>query len=178
MPEILILFNEELFMKPPAIPLEKITALTPLYRLTIPPEYQDENGHMNVRWYLHVFDEAGYPLVAEMGLTPEFHQQHQTGGYDLEHHIHYLKEVHIGDTIAVYARLIARSAKRIHYLMFMVNETRGTLASIFECVNSFADLKVRQTAPYPPEIAAKIDAMLSHDQGLDWDAPVCGVINA
>ncbi len=75
-------------------------------------------------------------------------------------------------------RVLGRSAKRIHYMMFMVNETRGTLASTFECVNSFADLTVRRTALYPPEIAAKIDALLAQHQALHWDAPVCGVMGA
>ncbi len=165
-------------MKPPSVPLEKITALDPVYRATIPEQYRDENGHMNVRWYLHIFDEAGYPLVERVGLTPEYQRQHGTGGFDLEHHLHYLNEVHIGDTVVVYARLLARSAKRIHYMLFMVNETRGTLASIFECVNSFADLTVRRTAPYPDEIAGRIDALLATHQALDWAAPTCGVMSA
>lgn len=165
-------------MKPPPIPLEYITALEPLYRLSIPPEYEDENGHMNMRWYLAIFDEAGYPLVAGFGLTPDFHRAHGSGGYDLEHHIHYLSEVHVGQQVTVYARLVGRSAKRVHYLMFMVNETTGKLAAIFECVNSFADLTQRRTAPYPPEISARIDALLAAHQALDWPAPTCGVMSA
>lgn len=168
-------------MKPPVIPLEKITALglhSPVYRLTIPAEYEDENGHMNMRYYLGVFDDAGYPLVESVGLTRDFHEKHHTGGYDLEHHTHYLNEVHVGDTVAVYARLVGRSAKRVHYLMFMVNETRGKLAAIFECVNSFADLSQRKTAPYPPEIAEKLDTLVAIHQGLDWEPPVCGVMGA
>lgn len=165
-------------MKPPTIPLEKITALKPLYQITVPESFLDENGHMNMRFYLHVFDDAGYAFVEQFGLTPEYHQQQHTGGFDLEHHIHYLREVRAGDVMTVYARLVARSAKRIHYLMFFVNETRGTLASIFECVNSFADMTERRTAPYPAEIAAKIDALLAQDQALDWDAPICGIMSA
>lgn len=165
-------------MKPPTIPLTDITALPLLERRTVPPEYRDENNHMNVRHYLTVFDEAGYPLVGELGLTAAFHEQHGTGGFDLEHHVHYVNEVLIGHTIAVYYRLVARSAKRLHYLMFMVNETSGKLAAIFECVNSFADLSVRRTAPYPPEIAAKIDAVLAVHTTLDWPPPVCGVMGA
>ncbi len=165
-------------MKPPAIPLEQVAALAPVYRAEIPPEYEDEDGHMNIRWYLAVFDDAGYPFAAGLGLTPDYHEQHGTGGFDLEHHIHYLNEVLVGDTVAVYVRLLDRSAKRIHYMMFMVNETRGTLASIFECVNSFADLTVRRTAPYPDEIAAHIDALLAEHSALDWDAPICGVMHS
>lgn len=153
-----------------------MTALPAIYRAVVPPEYQDENGHMNVRGYMAIFDDAGYPFVASLGLTPEYHQQHDTGGFDLEHHLHYLNEVHIGDEVAIYIRVLGRSAKRVHYMMFMVNQTRGTLAATFECVNSFADISQRRTAPYPPEIASRIDALLVDHRALNWDAPVCGVM--
>lgn len=165
-------------MKPPELALEKITALTFLMRLTIPESYLDENRHVNIRYYLHIFDDAGYPMVAGFGLTPDYHTQHDTGGYDLEHHIHYLREVLAGDVASVYVRLVGRSAKRIHYLMFLVNETRGTLAAVFECVNSFADMNTRRTAPYPPEIAARIDSLLAEHAALDWPAPTCGIMGA
>jgi acyl-CoA thioesterase FadM len=133
---------------------------------------------MNVRHYLSIFDDAGYPMIEAFGLTPSFHSKHGTGGFDLEHHVHYLREVLIGDTVSVYVRVVGRSAKRIHYLMFMVNETRNTLAAIFECVNSFADLTQRKTAPYPDEIAVQIDTMHSRHRKLSWEAPVCGVMSA
>ena len=166
-------------MKPAAISLQDIAALGPAcLRMKVPEAYRDENGHMNMRWYLAIFDDAGYPLQERFGLTPEYHQRHVTGGFDLEHHIHYLKEVLPGDDVAVYARVLARTAKRIHYLMFLVNETRGTLASIFECVNSFADMKARRTAAYPAEIAAKIDAVVAEHARLAWAPPVCGVMRA
>jgi acyl-CoA thioester hydrolase len=165
-------------VKPPSIPLDQLIQLPAIYRLTIPETYLDENRHMNIRWYLAIFDDAGYPLVARLGLTLDFHQQYGTGGFDLEHHIHYLNEVHVGDVVTIHARLIARSAKRIHYMMFMVNETRQSLAAIFECVNSFADLTVRRTAPYPSEIAAKIDELLAQHSALEWKPPTCGIMSA
>ena len=164
-------------MKPPSVPLEKVTRLIPVFRFTVPNDYLDENRHMNIRWYLHIFDEAGYPFVERFGLTLDYHRQHGTGGFDLEHHIHYLKEVRAGETVVIYPRLLGRSAKRIHYMLFMVNETQQTLASIFECINSFADLTVRRTAAYPEAIAARIDRLLIVDQALDWPAPVCGVMS-
>jgi acyl-CoA thioester hydrolase len=165
-------------MKPPALSLEQVTSLPLLMRLTVPDAYRDENGHMNMRFYLAIYDEAGYPFVASLGLTPAYHAAHQTGGFDLEHHIHYLREVHPGDEVAVYLRVVGRTAKRVHYLMFLVNETRETLASIFECVNAFADLSIRRTAPWPPEAAAGLDALIAAHTALDWPAPVCGVMAA
>lgn len=159
---------------PPA--LADVTALPCLLRTTIPPEYSDENRHMNVRHYLALFDDAGYPLIERIGLTQEFYARTQRGGFDLEHHIHYLNEVLIGDTVAVYARMLGRSAKRMHYMMFMVNETRGNLAATFECVNSHADLAVRRTVAWPDEIASALDRLIAESDALGWAAPVCGVI--
>jgi acyl-CoA thioester hydrolase len=165
-------------MRPPPLSLEAVTALPMVYRVTIPERYRDMMGHMNMRYYLELYDEAGIYLFDQIGLTEAHYQQNHTGGFDLEHHLHYLNEIHIGDTVALYGRLLARSAKRLHYLLFMVNEDRQNLASIFECVNSYADLQIRKTAPYPAEVATAIDAMLVQHQALSWAAPVCGSMTA
>ncbi len=166
-------------MKPPEIPFEKILALEPTcLSMTVPETYRDANGHMNVRWYAAIFDEAGDSLHERFGLTPRFHEVHRTGTMDLENHLNYLHEVLAGDHLTIFARLIGSSAKRIHYLMFMVNQTRGNLSSIFECVNSFIDLEQRKTAVFPPEIAVKIQAEIAAKDALDWEPPVCGAMRA
>jgi acyl-CoA thioester hydrolase len=166
-------------MRPPQISLEEIVALEPAcLRMTVPEAYRDENGHMNVRWYAAIFDDAGDALHARLGLTPEFHKAHGTGTMDLENHFNYLHEVRAGDRLAVFSRLVAQSAKRMHYLMFMVNETRRSLSAIFECINAFADLKLRKSAPFPPEIAARIEAGVAAGAALGWPPPVCGVMRA
>ena len=166
-------------MKPPRIPMEALLHLEPAcLRMSVPASYGDRNGHMNMRWYLAIFDDAGDDLHDRLGLTPEYHQHHMTSTIDLEHHLNYVSEVFPNDHIAVYARLVALSAKRLHYLMFMVNETRGTLAAILECMNAFADMTVRRTASFPPEIAEKIGGTLAAHTALCWQAPVCGAMQA
>jgi acyl-CoA thioester hydrolase len=166
-------------MKPSQISLEKILALEPAcLRMAVPEAYGDENGHMNVRWYAAIFDEAGDALHARLGLTPEFHKTYGTATMDLENHFNYLREVGASDRLAIFSRLVAHSAKRIHYLMFMVDETKGALSAIFECINAFADLKLRKTAPFPPEIASKIEAGVAAGAALDWAPPLCGVMRA
>jgi acyl-CoA thioester hydrolase len=166
-------------MKPPGVAVESILALQPpSLRLVVPDSWADANGHMNMRWYVAIFDDAGDALHERVGLTPDFHRQNRTGTVDLEHHTHFLHEVMPGDCVAVYSRLVARSPKRLHYLMFLVNETQGELAAIFECMNAFLDLKARKTAPFPPNILERIDAWLARDSKLDWPAPVSGSMQA
>ncbi len=164
-------------MRISGISVQDVLALEPAcLRFTVPQEYADANGHMNMRWYLAIFDEAGDVLHDRVGLTREFHRQHGTGTFDLEHHTAFLAEVLPGDRVAVYARVVAQSAKRLHYLLFMLNEARGTLATVFECMNAFADLKIRRTAPFPPEIATAVTALAATHAKLGWAPPVCGAM--
>jgi acyl-CoA thioester hydrolase len=163
-------------MRPPAISIDQLADLPLLYRGVIPADYEDRNGHMNVRWYLALYDVAGDAMYPMIGLDADELAARGMGGFDLEHHLWYAAEVHIGDTVVIRLRMVARSSKLMHYLMFMVDETRGVVSSMFECVHAHADLKVRRTAPFPAEVAAKIDAFIAEHQALAWAAPVSGAM--
>jgi acyl-CoA thioesterase FadM len=166
-------------MKPTPIPLEKIEALEPVcLRATVPEAYRDSNGHMNVRWYVALFDDAGDTLHDWMGLTAQYHAAYGTGTFDLEYHVNFISEVLPGEDVAIYVRLVGYSEKRLHYVMFLVNVTRGRLSATLECINAFADLRVRRTAPWPPEVAAKLAAAVAADHQLDWTPPLCGAMRA
>jgi acyl-CoA thioester hydrolase len=160
-------------MKPANISVEDIAALRPVcLRRTIPEAYLDLNNHMNMRWYVALFDDAGDTLHDHLGLTREFRRASGTGTMDLEHHTWFINEVVAGSEICIYSRMVARSAKMIHYLMFMVNESTGQVAAHFECVNALVDLQARKTANYPAEILTRIDAMLAEQSRLEWAPPI------
>src|SRR5207248_8521546 len=116
---------------PHSISLTEVRQLAPdCLTMIVPESWTDSNGHLNMRWYVAIFDDAGDELHARIGLEPGYHRQHQTGTFDLEHHTHFLREVMPGDRVAVYARMVGYSAKRVHYRMFLVNETRESVAAL------------------------------------------------
>jgi acyl-CoA thioester hydrolase len=96
----------------------------------------------------------------------------------LHQFINYLAEVHVGETVVIKARMIGRSAngKRIHYMLFMVNGTTGKLAATMECLASHVDLSRRRTSAHPPEMLAKIDALIEQGNQLGWDVPLSGAM--
>jgi acyl-CoA thioesterase FadM len=164
-------------MKPEKISVEQISQLRPVcLRRTIPEAYLDLNKHMNMRWYVALFDDAGDTLHDHLGLTREFRRASGTGTMDLEHHTWFINEVMAGSQICIYARMVTRSVKMIHYLMFMVNESRGNVAAHFECVNALVDLQARKTTAYPAEIFERIDSMLTEQNQLPWAPPISGAM--
>ncbi len=165
-------------VKPPKLSTAQIRELgDPIYRTTIPDSWADTNGHVNVRWYAVVYDDAGDVLHDLHGLTHASHRARNSGTMDLEHHTHFISEVMPGESVAVYVRALEVNAKRLHYLMFLVNETGDRLASIFECINAFVDLNVRKTAPWPDESRRLMEEMISASAQVEWPAPTTGVMS-
>jgi acyl-CoA thioester hydrolase len=165
-------------MSRPQLSLAQLHALPETYRTTISEEHLDLMGHMNVRWYLAFFDEAGWNFFQTLGMTEAYYRENDAGGFALKQLIHYLAEVRLGETISVRPRLIGRSPKRIHLMYFMVNETTGKLAATMEGLGSHADLKSRRTSPYPAHIATRIDEVQAQHDALEWEAPISGAISA
>lgn len=158
------------------IPLEKIERLPLFHRETIPEAYIDVMGHMNVQWYMALYSDAVWTFFASIGMDEAYYKNNQAGGFALEHFIRYYAEVHAGETVAVYTRIVGRNEKRIHFISFLVNESTRTLASTLEALGSHADMRTRRTAPYPLEIAAQIDGKIEEYKKLDWEPPLCGCI--
>ena len=98
------------------------------------------------------------------------------GLFDLEHHIAYLAELHVGDQVSGHLRIVGRTVKRFHGVMFIVNHTRRQLASTLEFVSTAADLAARRTMPLPAGALRWLDEAIAAQARLGWIAPLCGVM--
>jgi len=158
-----------------------LTTLPITHQTTIPKSYLDELGHMNVMWYMHLFTQASYPFFALFGMDRDYCETNLKNAFVLEHHIRYLREVHVGNHVTVRTRILGRSAKRIHYISFLTTDTTDdasddTLSATAETVGIHIDMRIRRSAPFDDLIAANIDRLLAEHRQLDWDAPICGTM--
>ena len=158
------------------IPLGLLETLPVYLRKTIPAEYLDIMGHMNIRWYFDMFARSGRKFFTSHGLGEDYFRDGKFGVFTLKQYIQYFAEVRVGQTVAVHTRLVGRSDRRFHFMHFMINETTTQLAATFEALITHADLKLRRSAPMPAHIAQQFDATLARDEPLDWEAPVCGAM--
>lgn len=94
-------------MRSPIISLDQLASLPAVYRAAIPPVYEDRNGHMNIRWYLTLYDEAGDAMYPMLGLTADYFAASGAGGFDLEQHLWYPSEVRIGESVVIRPRFLA-----------------------------------------------------------------------
>jgi acyl-CoA thioester hydrolase len=146
------------------------------YQMQIPESYLDEFKHMNVMWYTRLFSSGLDEVFTRVGLTMEYFEANYAGTFALEAHIRYFNEVRVGQRITVRTRVIGRSDKRFHFLHFMSNDDTQKLASTSEVIGTHVDLRIRRSAPFPPNVAAAFDRLIAEHAALPWPAPVCGAM--
>jgi acyl-CoA thioester hydrolase len=163
----------------PQLPaVQQILELPSLITLAASPTWEDYNGHVNIRYYMSMYEQASQPLIESWGVDQSYFSERRLGIFDLEHHLHYLAEIHVGDSVAVHHRLLGRTLKRFHGMFFAVNTSRQQLASTLEYVTSGADLGTRSMAALPADLAERLDRQLAEHSRLAWPAPVCGIMSA
>ena len=154
----------------------QLAELPLMHQATIPEEWLDDMGHMNVMWYTHLFSQATVELFHILGLDRNYFETNHRGAFALENHVRYLSEVRVNKRVSVRTRMLGRSEKRLHFMHFLLNDDENALSTIAEFVSAHIDMSVRRMAAIPPEIADTFDRMLEAHRTLDWHAPVCGVM--
>jgi acyl-CoA thioester hydrolase len=157
------------------IDVSALNDLPVTHAAVIPEDYLDMMGHMNVMWYTHLFSLAVGGLYQRLGLTGKYFEANAAGSFLLEAHVRHLSEVRVGQSVTIRTRMLGRSAKRLHFMNFMVKEDT-VLAATSESVAAHIDMRIRRSSPLPPTIALAIDELVSEHSGLGWPAPVCGVM--
>lgn len=155
---------------------EQVSEIPAALKQEIPPEYLDENQHMNIQRYFELCARAVGDLFTAAGVDDDYPQQRGLGVFTAEQHLRYFAEVRLGDEVSVHVRPLERSAKALHAMAFLVNSSTKQLAFTFEVTTIHVDMGTRRPTDFPDDIAANFDAGLSSIAHLDWPAPVCGVM--
>ena len=138
-------------MKTCQVTMADLTDLPSYHRETIPEDYMDRMGHMNVRYYMAVFDKATWCMFVDYGLDEEYFRTTENGVFALKQFIQYLAEVRPEETVAVYSRILGLTDKRMHLMHFMANQDTNGLAAIIESLITHANQRFVKLPPCHPK---------------------------
>ncbi len=141
---------------------------TVIYSTEIKPEWLDYNNHMNVAYYVLVFDLALDELLLSLGLGEESANTTGISTMTLESHITYDQEVSLDQVVEIRLQLVDQDHKRMHlYLEMYVKGSSGYLASTLEQISMCVDLNERKSASFPDEVMAKIKILAQQQSHLE-----------
>ena len=127
-----------------------------LHTESVKPQWIDHNGHMNSAYYVLAFDEAGTSLFRYFGLSDEYRQKKRRGIFVGDYHIHYSREVVVGDPLRFTHLIIDYDDKKVHYWQEMFHAEKGYLAAQCEAIMLHVNLNTRKVTPFPNNILDKI----------------------
>ena len=128
-------------------------------------DWIDYNDHMNVAYYLLIFDKFGADNLNRMFKMGE-ESAKSTGMSTMivETNITYNQELKLGDEVDINLLYFDHDKKRLQYKMEMINKEEGYLASTFEALALYVNLNTRKVSEFEKEKLKIMDEFISKNQ--------------
>ena len=128
-------------------------------------DWIDYNDHMNVAYYLLIFDKFGADNLNRMFKMGE-ESAKSTGMSTMivETNITYNQELKLDDEVDINLLYFDHDKKRLQYKMEMINKKEGYLASTFEALALYVNLNTRKVSEFEEEKLKIMDEFISKNQ--------------
>ena len=114
-------------------------------------EWTDYNGHMNLSYYILVFDIGAEVILSKFKMGEHSAKTTKKSTMVVETHTTYNQEVKDGDEVDVFISYFDHDNKRLHYKLEMFDKTKNTLSATTEILALYIDLNIRKVAEFEPE---------------------------
>jgi len=111
-------------------------------------EWTDYNGHLNVAFYVHVFDIAADIMLDNFKMGGHSAKQDKKTTFVAEMYTAYKQEVRLGEEVEIHLTHVAHDKKRIHYRLSMFHKEKKYLASTNEVLSLYVDLNQRKVVEF------------------------------
>ncbi len=142
----------------------------------VPSAFEDSNGFLNVRHYLGIGSEGLDESLYDIGIPFNWPVLSGFACLSAEHHLTYIHELRTGDDMSVRVRLLGRSERAAHALVYILDDTNQRVACVFEEIFLCVELADRRTAPWPADVAAGLDARVAEHADLGWEPVTSGCL--
>ena len=120
-------------------------------------EWTDYNGHLNVAFYVRVFDIAADIMLDNFKMGGRSAKKDKKTTFVVEMYTAYKQEVRLGEEVEMHLTHVDHDKKRIHYRLSMFHKEKKYLASTNEVLSLFVDLDQRKVIEFDPNRVKLMD---------------------
>jgi len=136
------------------------------YQGEVLPEWIDFNGHLNLAYYIVLFDYATDALFEAIGIGRTYKDTTNHGTFVAETHNLYERELLVGQRVRVATQILGADAKRLHLAHEMFSLESEERAATQELMYLHIDLAGRRVVPWLPEAGERVAAAAAAHAGL------------
>ena len=123
-------------------------------------EWTDYNGHLNVAYYVRVFDIAADVMLDNFKMGGESAKKDKKTTFVAEMHTNYYQEVRLGEEVQTHITFVDHDKKRIHYKLSMFHKEKKYLAATNEVLSLYVDLSKRKVVEFDPDRLKVMDVFI------------------
>jgi len=141
------------------------------YEGEVLPEWIDANGHMNLAYYVVLFDYATDALFDAIGIGRRYKDTTNHGTFVVETHNLYERELLVGERVWVSTQILGADSKRLHLAHEMFCLADGKRAATQELLYLHIDLSARRVVSWLPDVHDRVVAAAAAHSRLpsaDW----------
>ena len=128
-------------------------------------DWTDYNNHMNVAYYVLIFDLYGAEkLMTLFNMGEASAKNTKKSTMVVESHITYNQEVKEGDEVDVNLLYFDHDKKRLQYKLEMIHKEKKYLASTIEVLALYVDLNSRKVSEFEEEKVNIMDDYIKKNQ--------------
>jgi len=120
-------------------------------------EWTDYNGHLNVAFYVHIFDIAADVMLDNFKMGGKSAKESKKTTFVAEMHTIYKEEVRLGEEVETHITYVNHDKKRIHYRLSMFHREKKYLAATNEVLSLYVDLSQRKVVEFDPDRVILMD---------------------
>ena len=133
-------------------------------------EWTDYNNHMNLSFYILVFDRAAEKILSQFKMGEEAAKKAKRSTMVVETHTTYNNEVKEGDDVEVFLSYFNHDKKRLHYKLEMYEKGKNNLSATTEVLALYMNLDLRKVAEFENEKLLIMDKFIEkNNQKFKFD---------
>jgi len=114
-------------------------------------EWTDYNSHMNMAYYVLVFDQAWELMLEKFKMGENSAKTTGMSTMVVETHTTYNNELKEGDEVEITLTFFDYDKKRLHYKMEMIEKSSKKLSATLEMLSLYIDLNKRKVSEFEEE---------------------------
>ena len=127
-------------------------------------EWTDYNNHMNLSYYILVFDLGAEVILSKFKMGEQSAKTTKKSTMVVETHTTYNNEVKEGDEVNVFLSHFDHDNKRLHYKLEMYDKNKNILSATTEVLSLYIDLSIRKVTELEEEKKAIIDEFINQNK--------------
>ncbi|MDA7636026.1 thioesterase family protein [Candidatus Pelagibacter sp.] len=127
----------------------------------IKKEWTDYNNHMNMAYYVLVFDQIWEIILEKFKMGEQSAKTTNMSTMVVETHTTYNNEIKEGDEVEINLTFLDHDKKRLHFKMEMIEKSSKKLAATLEMLSLYIDLNQRKVAKFEQEKVKLMDDFIN-----------------